>query len=40
MIDDGDYSTPSDHLFGYISKRHDLTEEERKDHEQKVFDNL
>ena len=40
MIDDGDYSTPQDHYFGFINKRLNMTEQERKDTELRVFDKL
>jgi len=40
MIDDGDYSTPQDHYFGFINRRMGMTEEERKTTEQKIFKNL
>ncbi len=40
MIDDGDYSTPQDHYFGYINRKLNLTEAERKQTEHLVFDKL
>ena len=40
MIDDGDYSTPQDHYFGYINRKVNLTEEERKQTEYSVFNKL
>jgi len=40
MIDDGDYSTPQDHYFGFINKRLNMTEQERKDQELKIFEKL
>jgi len=40
MIDDGDFSTPQDHYFGFINRRLTMSEEERKQTEHKVFDRL
>ena len=40
MIDDGDYSTPQDHYFGFINKRMNLSEDERKAAELKIFEKL
>jgi hypothetical protein len=40
MIDDGDYSTPVDHYFGFINRRLDMTEQERKSAELKIFEKL
>ena len=40
MIDDGDYSTPQDHYFGYINKRIGESQTEREKNEESIYRKL
>ena len=40
MIDDGDYSTPQDHYFGYINKRVGQSQDERVSNEKEIYTRL
>ncbi len=40
LMKDEDYATPDDHYFGYINKRHGLTDTAEKDKELQIMKNL
>lgn len=40
MIDDGDYSTPQDHYFGYINKRVGESQNQREKNEENIYRKL